>query len=67
MERVQILNAITEDDQLARSPQAKGWTVVGLANPEVGQLPLMGWSGRVPATPAIEAGKGRQRQGARHD
>ena len=26
----------------------------------------MGWSGRAPAPPAIEAGKGRQRQGARH-
>ena len=28
--------------------------------------PIMGWSGRAPAPPAIEAGKGRQRQGARH-
>src|SRR6266487_495126 len=28
--------------------------------------PLMGWSGRAPAPPAREAGKGRQRQGARH-
>jgi hypothetical protein len=28
--------------------------------------PLMEWSGRAPAPPAIEAGKGRQRQGARH-
>src|SRR6202047_2588719 len=28
--------------------------------------PLMGWSGRAPAPPAIEAGKGRPRQGARH-
>ena len=27
---------------------------------------LMGWSGRAPAPPAIEAGKGRQRQGAHH-
>ena len=27
---------------------------------------LMGWSGRAPAPPASEAGKGRQRQGARH-
>ena len=27
---------------------------------------LMGWSGRAPAPPAIEAGKGRQRQGACH-
>src|SRR5271156_5629782 len=27
---------------------------------------LMEWSGRAPARPAIEAGKGRQRQGARH-
>src|SRR5271156_1496171 len=26
----------------------------------------MGWSGRAPAPPAAEAGKGRQRQGARH-
>src|SRR6266511_5072584 len=26
----------------------------------------MGWSGRAPAPPAREAGKGRQRQGARH-
>ena len=26
----------------------------------------MGWSGRAPAPPAIEAGKGRPRQGARH-
>jgi hypothetical protein len=26
----------------------------------------MGWSGRAPAPPAIEAGKGRSRQGARH-
>ena len=26
----------------------------------------MEWSGRAPAAPAIEAGKGRQRQGARH-
>src|ERR1700676_5125926 len=26
----------------------------------------MGWSGRAPAPPASEAGKGRQRQGARH-
>jgi transposase len=26
----------------------------------------MGWSGRVPAPPAIKAGKGRPRQGARH-
>jgi hypothetical protein len=31
-----------------------------------GYFPLMGWSGRAPAPPAIEAGKGRQRQGARH-
>jgi hypothetical protein len=29
-------------------------------------LPLMGWSGRAPAPPAIEAGNGRQRRGARH-
>src|SRR3979490_625451 len=29
-------------------------------------LRLMGWSGRPPAPPASEAGKGRQRQGARH-
>jgi transposase len=28
--------------------------------------PLMGWSGRAPAPPASEAGKGRQRRGARH-
>src|SRR5262249_37421958 len=28
--------------------------------------PLMGWSGRALAPPASEAGKGRQRQGARH-
>ena len=28
--------------------------------------PLMEWSGRAPAPPAIEAGKGRQRQGARY-
>src|SRR5882672_1655111 len=28
------------------------------------ELPLMGWSGRAPAPPASEAGKGRQRQGA---
>jgi len=27
---------------------------------------LMGWSGRAPAPPAIEAGKGCQRRGARH-
>jgi transposase len=27
---------------------------------------LMEWSGRAPAPPAIKAGKGRQRQGARH-
>src|SRR6266404_1425005 len=27
---------------------------------------VMGWSGRAPAPPASEAGKGRQRQGARH-
>jgi hypothetical protein len=26
----------------------------------------MGWSGRAPALPAREAGKGRRRQGARH-
>jgi hypothetical protein len=26
----------------------------------------MGWSGRAPAPPASEAGKGRQSQGARH-
>src|SRR4029077_3247459 len=32
-----------------------------------GRLPhLMGWSRRAPAPPAIEAGKGRQRRGARH-
>src|ERR1700682_6219494 len=30
------------------------------------ERPLMGWSGRAPAPPASEAGKGRQRQGARH-
>src|SRR5215213_6709216 len=30
------------------------------------QCPLMGWSGRAPAPPASEAGKGRQRQGASH-
>ena len=30
-------------------------------------LPLIGWSGRAPAPPAIEAGKGRQRRGARND
>ena len=30
------------------------------------QCRLMGWSGRAPAPPAIEAGKGRQRRGARH-
>ena len=28
--------------------------------------PLTGWSGRAPALPAREAGKGRSRQGARH-
>jgi hypothetical protein len=26
----------------------------------------MEWSGRAPAPPAVEAGRGRQRQGARH-
>jgi hypothetical protein len=30
------------------------------------ESPLMGWSGRAPALPAREAGKGRSRQGARH-
>ena len=30
------------------------------------RLPVMGWSGRAPAPPANEAGKGHQRQGARH-
>src|ERR1700722_5576624 len=30
------------------------------------RCPLMGWSGRAPAPPASEAGKGRQRQGAHH-
>src|SRR5262249_26279610 len=30
------------------------------------KCPLMGWSGRAPAPPAREAGKGRQRRGARH-
>jgi predicted ATPase len=29
-------------------------------------MSLMGWSGRAPAPPASEAGKGRQRRGARH-
>src|SRR5262245_34843022 len=28
-------------------------------------MPVMGWSGRAPAPPAMEAGKGRQRRGAR--
>ena len=32
----------------------------------VAPYPLMGWSGRALAPPASEAGKGRQRQGARH-
>ena len=32
-----------------------------------GRLPhLMEWSGRAPAPPAFYAGKGHQRQGARH-
>src|SRR5262249_41916443 len=31
-----------------------------------GRCPLMGWSGRAPAPPASEAGKGRQNRGARH-
>src|SRR6516162_8870269 len=35
----------------------------GISAPE---CPLMGWSGRAPAPPAREAGKGRQRRGARH-
>src|SRR5262249_7520256 len=30
------------------------------------RYPLMGWSGRAPAPTAREAGKGRQRRGARH-
>src|SRR5262249_39715986 len=30
------------------------------------RCPLMGWSGRAPAPPASEAGKGRHRQGALH-
>src|ERR1700676_5600592 len=30
------------------------------------ECPLMGWSARAPAPPASEAGKGHQRQGARH-
>jgi len=30
------------------------------------RLPIMRWSGRAPASPAIEAGKGRQGQGAYH-
>src|SRR3982074_99436 len=30
------------------------------------ECPVMGWSGRAPAPPASEAGKGHQRQGARH-
>src|SRR5258708_26490393 len=33
---------------------------------EFARCPLMGWSGRAPAPPASEAGKGRQRRGARH-
>jgi ABC-type multidrug transport system fused ATPase/permease subunit len=31
-----------------------------------GSILLMGWSGRAPAPPASEAGKGRQRRGARY-
>jgi hypothetical protein len=31
-----------------------------------GECRLMEWSGRAPAPSAIEAGKGRQRQGARY-
>src|SRR5712671_2475132 len=34
--------------------------------PRDGACLLMGWSGRAPAPPASEAGKGRQRRGARH-
>src|SRR6202171_6612695 len=30
------------------------------------KMSVNGWSGRAPAPPASEAGKGRQRQGARH-
>ena len=38
----------------------------GRQRSDLGQRPLTGWSGRAPAAPAIEVGKGRQRQGARH-
>src|ERR1700730_4537953 len=33
---------------------------------ETASGPLMGWSGRAPAPPVIEAGSGHRRQGARH-
>src|SRR6266567_4720652 len=59
--------------------QATHWTAtamakaVGISPSSVQRIwrahhlaPLMGWSGRAPAPPAREAGKGRQRQGARH-
>src|SRR5277367_1745795 len=61
-----MLEAVTTRTSLNHQPEAqhpKSSAIHKLA----GRLPhLMEWSGRAPAPPAIEAGKGRQRQGASH-
>jgi hypothetical protein len=54
--------AFIQDEQLARNFQI----VCCAATKSPGKRLLMGRSGRAPAPPAIEAGEGRRRQGARH-
>src|ERR1700737_4384860 len=44
----------------------KGVRALGDREPDILMIPLMGWSGRAPAPPVIEAGSGHRRQGARH-
>ena len=47
-------------------PTVAGWNRAVHRSKSGHSCPLMGWSGRAPGPPAREAGKGRQRQGARH-
>jgi hypothetical protein len=72
-----VAKGISEPEILSEAllRQAKQYPPQDIAGSETGidtiaavhsQCRLMEWSGRAPAPPAIEAGKGRQRQGARH-
>ena len=62
------VRSIREDFGISRLRRQlfKKYTISCVLKRRLIRLPLVEWSGRAPALPAQEAGKGRSRQEARH-